>query len=311
MSSSIGKNRPTFIVNSKDRSSGTTEDFFYRLPLSKNDGFDAVSISSIQIPKTFYTLSEGRDGDDNTFVLSELGLDITITIPEGNYNVFNFPIVLKQNLDAASFLLGHSWRYIITYPDRLTETDTQKFTFEVLGSGGNFPTFTLSDNRIREMMGLDCESGCTFSVIAGKIKLISEYAVNFQWTQYITVKSSIANNAGNESQDNAILAVIPVTTVPDGSMIIYDLKNLEDQTKQLANQNGNLYSFSLYDDHDRRINLRGPDWMIQLFVYKQNNYYELAINSLRLKQLDIITQTEKKKTIEEKTKELIDKQLEK
>lgn len=300
MSVSVGRDKPTFIINSfdrKNRPTTTSSDFFYKINISKQHDFDTVAISSIQIPKTFYTLQQGVVGGDafydNQFQLRESGGTVTITVPEGNYNIFNFPRVLKELLDANS---PGGYEYIVTYPDRLTETDTGKFTFTVRNNAGDQPDFHMYDNRIREMMGLRCydingnPDWCAFT----SDTLTSEFQVNMQWTNYITIKSNICHNAGNDNNDNAILAVIPVATVPDGSMINYTLVNLEEESKQLANAGSNEFSFSIYDDHNRLLDLRGSDWMIKLFLFKQNRYFDVAMKQMEIKQLELLAVEEKK-----------------
>lgn len=307
--SSVGRHRPTFVVNSKDRenSEDSSSNFFYKLPISSDHEFDSVAVTSIQIPKTYYTLEEGVVGNDdykdNTFVLTEDGVEALITIPAGNYNIFNFPRVVADALNTASATAtsggstlpsntggtGKNWHYVIEYPDRLVDTDIGKFTFYVSNNSSNQPSFRLYDNRIREMMGLDCDTACTFS----GDQLQSTYHVNMQWTDYITVKSNIANNAGNNSQDNAILAVIPVTTVPDSSMINYRLTNLESETKELSNSGNNLFSFALYDDHNRLLNLRGQDWYVQIVLYRQNKYFDIATKSLQIQHLERLNEKKK------------------
>lgn len=287
--------KPTFTMNSKNRQqkeTSTSSNFFYRLNIDTTK-YDSVTVNSVQIPKTYYTLQQGVVGNDDTFdnqfELSEDGGSTwtTITVPPANYNVWNFTRVLKPLLDAASVTLGNAFQYTINYPDRLTESDTGKFTFRVTNNGGVQPQFHLNDNRIREMMGLSCydSTGNPIACIFSGDELIGDELVNFQWTNNIVVKSSIALNTGNNSQDSAILAVIPVTTVPDGSMIVYNSPGLELDSRELANHGGNLFEFSLYDDQDRLINLNGQDWFLQLQIFKQNRYFEIATKRLQIEQL--------------------------
>jgi hypothetical protein len=284
--------KPSFTVNSVkriNRATTTSSNFKYNLSIDDDD-WDSVTINSCQIPKQWYTLQRGVVGSDdyfdNEFRISEDGGSTyeTVTVPPGNYNVFNFPRVLKPLLDAASVSLGNNFQYTISYPDRLTETDTGKFTYNVTNNGGVQPWIRLFDNRIREMMGLGCydssgaETPCKF---VGN-ELVSDEQVNMQWTTSVVIKSNIALNNGNKNQDSAILAVIPVTTVPDGSMVVYNSIGLDLDSRELANNGGDLFEFSLYDDQDRLLDLNGGEWFLQLQIFKRNKYYDIATKKMKI-----------------------------
>jgi len=129
----------------------------------------------------------------------------------------------------------------------------------------------------------DLESGNIYSVT-------SEYVIDFELTKYITIKSNISLDQGNATGDNAILGVVPVTDVPNGGLINYELQQLEDESKYLSNNKNNIYSFSLWDDHDERMKLNGINWFTKLFLYEYNPFYELAINDIKIRQLRISDQ---------------------
>lgn len=324
MSHAISFEKPSFMVDSRNRLLGQDnqiEDFDICVQLPVNNKFNQISISSVIIPKSYYNIIDNSVGvsiatypapngfvdsfRDNQFLLSEGTNSGLITIPLAFYNEINFPIVLKGLLEAKSVTFGNSFTYEITYPDLTTEADTRKFTYKVTnnvsgmdisfffptvirsGSGGSCKSNDTS--RISEIMGFTNETNSgikSFALESGTIySLTSEYVVDFELTKYITIKSNIALDQGNSTRDNAILGVIPVYDVPHGGVINYELTQLEDESKYLSNNKNNIYSFSLWDDHDERMKLNGINWFVKLFLYEYNPYYELAINDIRIKQL--------------------------
>jgi hypothetical protein len=314
------------MVDSRNRLIGsvnTIENFDICVQLPVGNKFNQVSVSSVVIPKSYYNIVDNSVGvsnaanpapnsfvgsfTDNQFLLSE-GTGSTssalITVPLGFYNSINFPIQMKSLLETAS---PNNLTYEVTYPDPTTERDTRKFTYKCLDNTGAldisffFPTVIRNSSsgvckindtsRISEIMGFTNETNAgikTFALESGTIySLTSEYVADFELTKYITIKSNIALDQGNATGDNAILGVIPVFDVPNGGVINYELQQLEDESKFLSNNNNNIYSFSLWDDHDERMKLNGINWFVKLFMYEYNPFYELAINDIRIKQLQM------------------------
>src|SRR5258708_4022068 len=127
------KSRRTFYINSAQRASGVSDcDFTYTLDMGPSAKFNRVTAMLINIPKSFYLVQQGF----NTFTLQENGLNATVTIPAGNYNIISFQVVLPPLLNAASITLGHTWSYAITYPVVRSQADTGKFTYTVTGNAG-------------------------------------------------------------------------------------------------------------------------------------------------------------------------------
>lgn len=285
MTLTIGKSKPTFVVDSANRLSGSTSDFSVNVPISRNHDYDSIAVDSVQIPKSWSTI----DSTNNQFVLIVNAVSSLITIPVGNYNILNFPIVLKQLLDTASGLT-----FTITFPD-WNEVSTDLFTFGVTpGNAVSFSFDTLnvlitSKHTPYDMMGFGKNSLNVFVADS----LISTYPVNFQRTKFLTIKSNISNNIGNGSSDNATLVnAIPTSDAPDGSLIVYTSNNLEEATKMLRSNTTNNFQFSIYDDNNEIIDLNGRDVKITLFLYRHNNYFEASLHSLKVQHLEKIVEYE-------------------
>lgn len=325
MSHAISFDKPSFMIDSRNRLLGNDniiEDFDICVQLPVGNKFNQVSISSVVLPKSYYNIVDNSVGTslvaapngftgsfrDNQFLLTEGTSSGLITVPLAFYNQINFPMVLKGLLETQSIAFGNSFIYEITYPDLTLEADTRKFTYKVTNNVSGmdvsffFPTVLRSGSggtcksndtsRITEIMGFSNEitGGLKTFVQVGATSvytLTSEYVADFELTKYITIKSNISLDQGNATGDNAILGVIPVVDVPHGGVINYELQQLEDESKYLSNNNNNIYSFSLWDDHDERMKLNGINWFVKLFLYEYNPFFELAINDIRIKQLSM------------------------
>ena len=90
-----------FIVDSSQALSGNASSFTYQMNIPKGVGFDRVVVLQAILPKSFYLVNS----PNNTFTLQENGVNVTITIPEGNYNVKSFQTILTYLWDHP--MLGH------------------------------------------------------------------------------------------------------------------------------------------------------------------------------------------------------------
>jgi len=271
MSIAQGLDRPNFLIDSSNRTHGINENFSIQLDIKKNNEYDSVSLIQCSIPKTYYCI----DDSNNTFTLRENGSSTTVVIPSGNYNTTNFPSTLKIALEVASLAIGgagNAWTYLITYPTS-TQPDTGKSTYTITAFGGRpyvSASFEFVDDKAHELMGFQEPATVSVNSFNGSSILVSTVPNDFERTKYITIKSDIAHNAGNYNPDSYILARLPVKNTTFGDIIDYNLIQLEDGAKILANGRSNTYVFSIYDDHERILNLNGRDWFLTLFMYKHN-----------------------------------------
>jgi hypothetical protein len=259
---------PSFIVNSRNRIDGTSTNFQYKLDLPSGNDYNAIACISATIPKTYYTIKQGQ----NEFVVSEGGPSRFVTFPPGNYSSSTFITICKGLLNAG----GVGWVYDITVG---TLPITNKFTWTVTGNAGVQPIFLFNDDRMHEIMGFNQDVAIQFAADS----LTSTNVFNIQHTRYITLKSNIAHNVGNHGPDSSILATISTQNVPDGNSIIYEMNDILDGQRFIANNGSNNFAFSLYDDHDRILDLNGIDFKFKLVMWKHNKFFELAINEIENK----------------------------
>lgn len=262
---SINNISPTFIINSRNRIHGSITNFQYKVPLEQGNDFDTVALVSATIPKTWYTIVQGQ----NEFVVSENGPSRFITFPEGNYSAKTFKTKCAELLNAAAPV---GWVYAITEE---SIPKTNKFIFTVTGNAGVQPIFLFNNDRMHEIMGFDTDSVNPF---VGD-SLTSTNVYNIQHTRYVTLKSSIAYNSGSSDSDQTTLATISCENIPDGNSITYEHVDMMEAQRQITNNTSNTYNFSLYDDHERLIQMNGVDFKLKIICFKYNEYYTKKIGN--------------------------------
>lgn len=85
-----------FVINSKDRTSGTSTNFVISFGSAQNAG--GLKLVSAQIPNTIYNITS----DNNILDFDDGGGAITATVPVGSYTITNLLSTLKTLMDAAS-----------------------------------------------------------------------------------------------------------------------------------------------------------------------------------------------------------------
>jgi hypothetical protein len=88
------------VINSKDKQSGTNGDFTVQFNDSSCQQVQKVLVKEIFVPNVFYNISDDGKRTNNTLTLSQNGLaNITVTIPEGQYNIDLLMVELKNAID--------------------------------------------------------------------------------------------------------------------------------------------------------------------------------------------------------------------
>mgnify|MGYP003670663946 FL=1 len=279
MTITIGLDKPSFLVNSANRISGTNESFNHIIDLDDTGNiYDQIAVTSVTIPKSYYNLSF-----DSILVLSENGSIRNIPFSKGDYNINNLKALVVSKLNAAS---PTGYTYTMTSPDPLTEVDTRKFTF-----GCNAPLSivitlnAINNTRLHHFLGFIEGVPNTFVNVGGNLTLVSPRTYNFEHTKYIVVKSNISHNSGNLDNDTEVLVRIPITN-PNQRIIHYRLISLEDEIKTLYDPHKNEFRFSLYDDEDRLLDLNGDEWSMTLFVARHNYHDEISINHIKVENIE-------------------------
>ena len=115
---------PYFVyINSRDRISGTDEDFTYNIQFPDGVSFDRVVCLNCLIPKSYYLVQDSPE--ERTFQLKEDGITVSITAPVGSYLLSAFKKVIGELLTNNS---PNGLTYTLAYPSQ-NGPDTGKWTF--------------------------------------------------------------------------------------------------------------------------------------------------------------------------------------
>lgn len=259
-----------FYVNSLDRTSGTTSDFTYTFSGLQFDRYDRVVLLSGLIPKSYYIIrSENR-----TFVLSENDVEVTVTMPVGNYTRTSFRQVLQTQINAVA-----SYTYAITNETIATSQDTGKYTYTVSGNSGVQPKFIFSDvNTLYEQMGFDSGSTNTFSADT----LTSSDVINLAQESTIFLKSDIIVPSGAQ---NNILHAFYTTSQASYGVIGVENSIPEWTSRHLSSKTSDTFRFYLVNENNQQIDLNGQNFVFTLLFYKENNIDRIIKKFIKLSAL--------------------------
>jgi hypothetical protein len=244
-----------FYINSKDRINGHNSNFTIKLDhINKNTNFTHVAVLQAVIPKTYYLVST----NNNTFILQEGDVQVTIQIPIGNYSKPSFKNIIPALMNANS---PGGFIYQIRDDNILVGPDTGKFTYSVSNNAGIQPTLIMN-SEVSEQFGFATNSSNSFI----NNNLVSTQFINFSLENIIYVHSNICQNT---TSDN-ILQEIYTTGIPTSSYIKYDCQQLEAYAKPF-NSKSDVYQFYLTNEDDVYLDLNGVNLEITIIVFEKNN----------------------------------------
>ena len=295
MAITLGIDKPSFVVDSRDRQDGDIENFSFVINITENDTsgeFNQVAITSCTIPKSYYDLAV-----DSELRITEDGVTRGIIIPKGNYGINSIQNVLLKLLNAPALVDNNKAIYQMRYPDCRLDNDVGRFTWGVNKDTGDptsvppvvgpFPITweIVGDNRLHDILGFDKDISGTTTIPFVNGQLTSKNVINLEHTKYISIRSNICHNEGARDGDPDILARIPIDDT-DKTVIHYRLIQLEDEIKTLVTSKSNTYRFSLYDDDNRLLDLNGNNWSMTLFVSRYNYHSEIDIKHIKVQNLE-------------------------
>lgn len=257
----FAKHRQLFYIDSGKRIQGTSSDFSYELDMSKNDKFDHCTVLQASIPFTYYLIEDGF----NTFQLQETDqIAVTVTIPEGNYNINSFAAIVGPLLTAASALNS---TYTLTYPASFTATNTAFITTTITGGTASNSQFIFNaTNTINEQFGFDSGSTQTFSTDT----LVSSNTVNFLTNRSLLIHADIIDGGST----NILQEIYSNNSQVNGN-IVYQSTDALAYSKPLKAAKQNVINIYLSDVNGVKINLNGQDMNITLLMYQANRTTEI------------------------------------
>lgn len=221
-----------YFISSFDKQSSQTDNNFSVRPHRYND-IRAIELKNMLIPYTFYNVNS----TNNIITIFKTGdtqnRDITLT--PGNYNIADFLVQLKTQLDLSA---GPPQIYTCTY-----NTNTYKITI-----AQNSSTFVIfASSSIKHLLGL----GTTNTVSA--ISHTMQHVFDLSYTNIIKVFSNALTKfdskfSSSNVGDSNILTVIPIHNALFGENIEYQFRtyyidthsmNEEEIDIRLADKYGN------------------------------------------------------------------------
>lgn len=238
---------------------GTSSTIRYSFPIAtNNEEYTHIAVSSLSIPKTFYTLPF-----DSTLIISENGgPDVVKTFYKGNYTSQSFLSILNTKLST-----GLSYTYILSYPDIDVTPDTGKYTLTVSGNSGNNVTLTINDEYLATMLGLVYNTVYTFSST-----LESTNVISFQVYDKVIIKSDIVANSSGLLED------VVSSANPYFSSIVYKSPDPLSNAKLIRRSNfsNNNFSFSIMNALNRPIELNGGSWSIVVKLFTIDPVFQIV-----------------------------------
>ena len=262
----------TYNLNSKNRSSGTNDNFSINIDLPADIArfINKVSVSQICIPKSWYFI---QSGSNNLHLFEEvIGSGnkqlINITIPEGNYSTLQL-----YNKLGSLMTLNSLNNVIYTFSDEHNDFDTGKL--KINATNNAIKTYLyFFDNDIYECMGFN--KNVEYEFINN---IVSVNIINLNRENNIYLKSNIVNNRNNDmNTGSGVLCCVYSAANKDFSYIIQQY-NMIDNMKDFVNNTS--MNFYLTNEDNKSILLNGVDMSIQInfFTYTPNKSFFDKINN--------------------------------
>jgi len=238
-------------INSRDRLSGTDENFTYNIQFPDGWDFTHVVCLNALIPKSYYLIQ--ADGQESNLQLDENGTTVDIAVPIGSYLLNSFKNTLGTLLTNAS---PNGLIYTLTYPS-LSGPDTGKWTYTQ--TNGAIQSTIICNSHLFEPLGFLPSSRNAFTGTT----LESTCVIKLQSEDRLLLHSNIVNNPGRDD----ILISINSSTSVNYSSIAWTCPSPEFYCRLLSSQKNSTYSFSLTDENGDLIQLNGLNLNLTLCIY--------------------------------------------
>ena len=253
-------------INSRERESGTDENFTYNIQFPDGLEFTHVVCLNVLIPKSYYLIQNGPL--ENIFQLKENNTTVTVTVPIGSYLLSSFKTVIGALLTAAS---PNGLTYTLSYPS-LSGADTGKWTYTQTNAA--IQSTIITNEHLYEPLGFLRD---TTNLFTGTT-LVSTCVIKLQSEDRLLIHSNVVNNPGKDD----ILLSINSTTSVNYSSIAWDNPCPDFYSRILNSKNNNTYNFSLTDENSELIQLNGLNMNLTLLFYKKDEIFNQIRNFLKM-----------------------------
>lgn len=232
-----------YIVNSKDRTSGTITNSVYTTSGFPTQAVKMITLESIEFPFSFYIFNS----TNNVITFNEGGSDLTATITPGNYTETQLAAEIKTQMEAAGALT-----YTVTYSDI-----TLKLTIAATGAFSlNWANSTSLAYKLLGWNNANTSSSAT---------QVAPNALNIAGTNsiYISIRNWVQRNI--TSSLGSFSFKVPVNT-SSGDIIFYT--NNSGLHQPIYSQNVGFserdLQVTIYDDNFNIIDTNGVDYTMSL-----------------------------------------------
>ena len=253
----------SILINSENRSSGSSSDFTYEIQGSNSDYTHCI-VLGCNIPVSYYLVSP----PNNTFVLTEGLTSVTIEVHAGNYNVNSWQDTITTLLNDSS---PNNWTYTVSFFNDYTSQSNGLYTFHC--TQGN-PTISFPLNsEIYPRFGMLFNSSNTFV----SNTLVSTNVVNF-------IAESVLRLSSNLVEDGDLLTIFSDNSAPYQNISYQCQTDL--YAKRLANKaKDSTIKIRLLDKHGNVLDLNGQNILINLLIYKPDEMSANISNYIKYKLL--------------------------
>ncbi len=255
-----------FYINSNDRDGGTHSDFTYTLNIDTNKEFDRVTVLSASIPKSFYLIQDGQ----NTMTLNENGVNITLTLPAGNYTRGSLATVFKNLLNENSIL---AYGYNVTYSNISVTYDRGGYIFTASNVIGSQPEFIFGEHLAEQLGFL---RNTTYPFVNSYLRSPNVCNLANETTLYI--HSDICQNR----EGNNVLQEIYSSGDATFSYVNFTNPIPMEYSRDLAGANtSNSFRFFLTNENGEIIDTNGINLNFTIMIYKKNNISDLIKGAIK------------------------------
>jgi hypothetical protein len=250
-------------INSANRSDFDASNdslFTYNIILKQPNNFKYVVVLQASIAKTYYSIESGL----NTFTLTELGQNATITLTPAVYSRSTILGTLPTLLNAASVVLGNNWIYTNSMPSN-NQPDTGRISFSVSNNSGNQPSFTfgsLTSTLMSQCMGFNPNTTNTFSGDT----LTSTNVINLQSEDSIFIHCDLIDGV----TDDILQEIYANVGNSYFSNIHFQQFELEGNSRLLKSSTGGTVQFRITDENGNRLQQNGNNNQLTLLFYEKN-----------------------------------------
>lgn len=233
----------------------------------EEDEFMLISLNSCEIPYSFYNidyknkyLNITESQIDNTNIFN-----IQITLPESNYNSYEFASTLQTLLNTNSL---HNIVYTVTYDKKLNK-------FNYLISKNNHKVLFKFTNDDSPYLQMGFKKGITY-IALHNINLQSVNSIQMFDNHALYIRTNlVTNNLISRTKGfSDILQKIPINSSPNG--VIYHMP-VNSHDNLISIKSFNNIVIRLTEEQNRLIDLQGLNWELSILIkfVKKTNFIPL------------------------------------